>query len=109
MWPGAAQRSKPDTNNKKLLKKSKITTSFFKKKLDEESLRAMVRTGVKHGTRGDDKMRFVLRDACDEISGMAAKRRAFEDTGKDRSEQGAAGGSRWTNRQPPQKLDQNWP
>ena len=65
------------------------------KELDEETLRAMVRAAVKNGTPGDDKIRRVLQDATDGTSCTACKRRAFEDTGKDRSEQCAAGSCRW--------------
>ena len=55
--------------------------------LDEETLRAMMRTAVKEGSPGDDKIRFVLHESSDETSCIASTRCAFEDTDKDKSDQ----------------------
>ena len=72
--------------------KSKITPSC--KELDEETLRAMIRPAVNEGSPGDDNMRFAFQVAAGETSDTAGKRRVFEGPNKDKSEQGAAGGSR---------------
>ena len=55
--------------------RSKIITNY--KELDEETLRAMIRTAVKEGSPGDDKIRCVFQVASDETSDIASTRRAF--------------------------------
>ena len=56
----------------------------------------MIGTAVKEGSPGDDHIRFVFQVAFDETSCIAGKRRAFDGPNKDKSEQGATRGSRWT-------------
>ena len=48
---------------------------------------------VKDGSPGKDKIRFVVQVTCDETSFIFGKRRVFDETTKDRFDQGAAGGS----------------
>ena len=67
-------------SSKKLLKKSKNHHKF--KELDEESLSAIMRTAVKEGSPGYDKVRFVLQVASDEILCFASRRRAFGEKGQ---------------------------
>ena len=50
----------------------------------------MIKTSVREGSPGDDKIRYVSPAASDETSDMASKRRAFGG-----AEQRAASGSRW--------------
>ena len=56
-------------SSKKGLKQPNNQFKF--KVLDEETLRAMIRTAVLEGSTGDDKIRFVLQDPSDETSCMA--------------------------------------
>ena len=51
------------------------------KLLDEETLRAMMRTAVREGSPGDDKIRLVFQVASDETLDMAGKSRLFGGVG----------------------------
>ena len=50
----------------------------------------MIRMAVKDGSPGNNSMRFVFQDACDETSSIASQRRTFEEASKGRFHQGAA-------------------
>ena len=89
MWSGTAQRTRHDMTSKNL--KKKTNTNFQSKKLDEATVRAMIRTAVKVDSLGDDKIRFVLKVASDETSCIAG--RAFGEADKDKHEQGTASSS----------------
>ena len=61
-WSGKALQCKHCSNSKTLLMKLRL------KWLHEETLRAVMRTAVKDGSPGDEKVRFVLQDSSGETS-----------------------------------------
>ena len=56
----------------------------------------MVKTAVKDGSPGDNKIRFVFQPAYVETSCIASRRRTFEEASKGRFDQGAAGSGQST-------------
>ena len=72
MWSGTAQRSKHGMNSKKVIKEHII--HYKLRELDEEALKATVRTAAKDGSPGDGIIKFVFLDASDETSCIAGKR-----------------------------------
>ena len=96
-WKGRLRPQGPSTAPAEIELIDEITGFGRLKLLDEETLRTVGKETVREGSPGDDNFRCVFQVASDENSCIASTKRAFEEeTGKSRSEQGAASSSQWT-------------